>query len=65
MTIEEELFRKTKINLEKISKYGFKKHNFLYKYSKKIMNNTFRVDIEINNNGIVKGKVYDVSFGDE
>ena len=29
------------------------------------MNNTFRVDIEINDDGIVKGKVYDLSFGDE
>ena len=65
MTIEEELFRKTKIDFDKISKYGFKKDKSLYKYSKNIMNNTFRVDIEINNDGIVKGKVYDLSFGDE
>ena len=65
MTIEEELFRKTKIDFDKISEYGFKKDKSLYKYSKNIMNNTFRVDIEINNDGIVKGKVYDLSFGDE
>ena len=65
MTIEEELFRKTKIDFNKISKYGFKKDKSLYKYSKNIMNNTFRVDIEINNDGIVKGKVYDLTFGDE
>ncbi len=65
MTIEEELFRKTKIDFNKISKYGFKKDKSLYKYSKTIMNNTFRVDIEINNDGIVKGKVYDLTFGDE
>ena len=65
MTIEEELFRKTKIDFEKISEYGFKKDKSLYKYSKNIMNNTFKVDIEINNDGIVKGKVYDLTFGDE
>ncbi len=65
MTIEEELFRKTKIDFDKISEYGFKKDKSLYKYSKKIANNTFRVDIEINNDGIVKGKVYDLDFGDE
>ena len=65
MTIEEELFRRTKVDFDKISKYGFKKHKSLYKYSKKIMNNTFRVDIEIDDEGIVKGKVYDLSFGDE
>ena len=27
MTIEEELFRKTKIDFDKISEYGFKKDN--------------------------------------
>ena len=59
MTIEEELFKKTKINFEKISEYGFKKDKALYKYSKNIMNNTFRVDIEIDNEGIVKGKIYE------
>ena len=65
MTIEEELFRKTRVDFDKMSKYGFKKDKSLFKYSKNIMNNTFRVDIEINNDGIVKGKVYDLSFGDE
>jgi len=65
VTIEEEVFRKTKIDFDKISEYGFKKEKTLYKYSKNIMNDTFRVDIEIDNCGIVKGKVYDLSFGDE
>ena len=65
MTIEEELFRRTKIDFDKISKYGFKKDQSLYKYSKNIMNNNFRVDIEINEDGIVKGKVFDLSFGEE
>ncbi len=65
MTIEEELFRKTKIDFDKISKYGFKKEKSLYKYSKNIMDNTFRVDVEIDNKGIVKGKVFDLSFEDE
>ena len=62
MTIEEEIFRKTKVNIDKIYKYGFKKDKDLYKYSKNIMNNTFRVDIEIDNKGIVKGKVYELLF---
>ena len=53
MTIEEGLFRKTKADFDKISKYGFKKDKFLYKYSKNIMNNTFRVDIEIDEEGIL------------
>ena len=65
MTIEEEVFRKTKIDFDKLSEYGFQKEKSLYKYSKNIMDNTFRVDIEINHDGIVKGKVYDLAFGDE
>ncbi len=47
------------------SEYGFKKDKSLYKYSKNIMNNDFRVDIVINEDGIVKGKVFDLAFGEE
>ncbi len=65
MTIEEEVFRKAKIDFDKILKYGFKRYKSLYKYSRNIMNNTFRVDIEIDDNGVVKGEVYDLSFGDK
>lgn len=65
MTIEEELFRKTKINFDKIFEYGFKAEKNSYKYSKNIINDTFRVDIEIDNDGFVTGKVYDLSFEDE
>ena len=65
MTIEEEIFKKTKINFNKLLKYGFIEENSLYKYSKNIMNNAFRIDIEINASGTVKGKVYDISFKDE
>ncbi len=65
MTIEEELFKKTKLDFDKIAKYGFKKDKSLYKYSKNIMNNNFRVDIEINEDGIVKGKIFDLSFDEE
>ena len=65
MTIEEEIFRKTKVDFNKVTKYGFKKNKSLYRYSKNIMNNTFRVDVEINEDGIVQGRVFDLSFGDE
>ncbi len=61
MTIEEEIFRKTKIDFHKILEYGFKKEKTVYRYSKKIINNTFRVDIEINSDGFVQGKVFDLS----
>ena len=65
MTIEEELFQRTKIDFNKIIKYGFKKDKNLYKYSKNIMNSTFRVDIEINEDGTIKGRVFDLAFDEE
>ncbi len=65
MTIEEELWKRAKIDWNKILKYGFKKENSLYKYSKNIMDDTFRIDIEISKEGIVKGKIIDLSFGEE
>ena len=65
MTIEEEIFTKAKADFSKISKYGFKKNQTLYKYSENIMDNKFRVDIEINQDGVVKGKVFDLSFDEE
>ncbi len=65
MSIEEEVFIKTKVDFDKILAYGFKKEKSLYKYSKNIMNNKFRVDIEINNVGIVKGKIFDLAFNEE
>ena len=65
MAIEEELFKRAKLDLNKIIKYGFKKDQSLYKYSKNIMNNKFRVDIKIDDNGKVQGKIYDLIFKDE
>ena len=63
--IEEEIFKKSKADFDKVSKYGFKREKSLYKYSKNIINNTFRIDIEINDDGIVKGKIFDLSFNCE
>ena len=65
MTIEEEVFRKTKVNFDKLIKYGFKLENDLYTYSKNIMDNTFRVDINIDKKGEVKGYIFDLSFNFE
>ena len=65
MTIEEELFKKTKINFNKLFEYGFKKDKFLYKYSKNIMDNNFRIDVEIDENGLVKGKIFDLTLNEE
>ncbi len=65
MTIEEEIFKRTKVDFDKLLRYGFKMDKSLYKYSKNIIDNSFRIDVEIDKNGIVSGKVYDLAFGDE
>ena len=56
MTIEEEIFKRTKVDFDKLLRYGFKMDKSLYKYSKNIIDNSFRIDVEIDKNGIVSGK---------
>ena len=41
MSIEEEVFKKEKLNTNKLKEYGFIKENDTYKYSKKFMNDSF------------------------
>ena len=65
MSIEEEVFKKEKLNTNKLKEYGFIKENDTYKYSKKFMNDSFRADIFIDAKGIVKGKVYDLDSEEE
>ena len=65
MNIEEKIFKKEKLNKKKLIKYGFKKQGEVYKYSKKFMNDNFRADIYINENGNVIGKVYDLEMEEE
>ncbi len=65
MLIEDEIFKKSKVDINKLLKYGFIEDNSIYKYTKYIMNNTFKVDIMINKDGIVKGKIYDNRLKDE
>lgn len=65
MKIEENIFKKVKIDEEKLIKYGFDKESKGYKYSTKIMNNSFRVDIFVSKKGEVLGKIYDLSLDEE
>ncbi len=65
MNIEEEIFKRSKVDFEKVKKYGFIEKNNIYMYSKNIMNDAFRVDVEIDYNGILKAKVIDLAFNDE
>ena len=64
MTLEEEIFKKSKFVNSKLLKYGFKKENKSYTYSKNILNNSFQVNITINNNKI-SGKIIDKDLQEE
>lgn len=65
MNIENEIFKKSVINYEKLISYGFTKTEDKYKISKNILDDTFRIDIEISISGEVTGKIYDLSFDEE
>ena len=58
--LEDEVFKKRKLNKDKLIPYGFTLENNIYKYSKLIMDDIFRVDITINSKGSIIGKVYDL-----
>ena len=64
MNIENEIFKRLDINFKKLEDYGFIKEDNIYKYSKVFMDN-LRADIEVDKNGKVSGKVYDLSIADE
>lgn len=64
MEFEDKIFSRKKINFNKLDKYGFKKENEVYKFSKQFMD-TFRAEIFINKTGKVSGKVYDTEIEDE
>ena len=65
MSIESEVFKKYTPNNRKLIKYGFKKCNNGYKFSKMFMNDTFRADIVIDGKGHVIGKVIEVELDEE
>ncbi len=64
MSIEIDLFSKSNFDEEKLIEYGFNKNNKCYKLTKYIINNTFRVDIEIIDNQL-SGKIWDLCLNEE
>ncbi len=63
--IEIEVFKKANFNFQKLEKYGFKKDNDIYKLVKTILNDKFKIIIEIDKNGTIIGKVLDIKINDE
>lgn len=65
MNLEKEIFKKSKVEFDKLVPFGFKKENNIYKYSEVFMDSTFRADITINEDGRLTGKVIDLEIDDE
>lgn len=65
MDIENEIFKRTSIDFDKLKSYGFIKNQNNYRYSKEFMNDNFRADITVDAYGNVSGKVYDTQVNEE
>ncbi len=65
MDIENEVFKNMKLNIKSLVDYGFIKDENCYKYSKTFMNDDFRADIIIDENGRVFGRIFDLNMNDE
>lgn len=64
MNIEEDVFKKAKIDLNKLIPYGFKKEGNNYILERNITDD-FKAIITINKNNKLTGKIYDNSLEDE
>ena len=65
MNIEKDIFESAKLQIDKLEKYGFKKYNDVFSYSKNIMDNKFRVNINIDSNNNISGKIYELETDEE
>ena len=59
MNIEDSIFKRYEIDINKLVSFGFIKDNDTYTYTKVFMDNTFKAVITINNNKVL-GKVIDI-----
>lgn len=65
MNIENEIFKRTNVNYEKLLKYGFIKNNNNYIFEQIFLDNNFKAIINVSNNGMVSGKVIDLQMNEE
>ncbi len=64
MTTENEIFKRSQIQVEKLIKYGFKKYKNVYKFETLFMDGEFKAVIEYKDNNIT-GKVFDTQSEEE
>ncbi len=61
MKLIDELFKKYTLNEEALINYGFSFNNGIYSYNKLLNNNSFELQLLINNK-ILTGKLIDISY---
>lgn len=64
MKIEDDIFKRYKVDFQKLKDYGFKIDNYIYIYEKIILND-FKVIVIVEKHGKVSGKVIDLEFNNE
>lgn len=63
--LEQEIFKRTKVNIEKLIDYGFKKEKDNYIYETNFLNDDFKAQITIDKKGNVHGKIIDLQINEE
>lgn len=65
MNIENEIFKRSSINFNKLEQFGFKKETDKYTYEKEFLNNDFKAIVTIDKKGNISGKVIDLEVNEE
>ena len=65
MDIERDIFKRSNVDFNKLSSYGFIKNGDAYIYEKIFFNNKFKAIITIDKNGSIKGKIIDIDIDEE
>ena len=65
MDIERNIFKRSKVDFNKLTSYGFIKNGKDFIYEKIFFNNKFKAIITIDKNGSIRGKVIDIDIDEE
>ncbi len=65
MRSEDEIFKRSHIDYQKLIDYGFVHDKDKYVLERIILNNNFRVIVTVNNKGEINGKIFDIDTDDE
>lgn len=65
MNFEEKFFSRYEINFEKLEKFGFTFKNNAYYFEKMILDDTFKVVIQIDRQSKIHGKIFEIDIDEE